>query len=153
MALAFARLAAIAAATLLFLVGATDKAGRAAARAGFGHAFSSCFLARVSKDSRMTLPCSGQTSLNTQKVARPVSLTAGLASDRAFLTVFPRISSAPLDSMVCFERWPCTSMYCLTCPIANARAGAVFSWKVCQNRAGNNRGFPDVCVMMDATAA
>lgn len=104
MALAFARLAAIAAATLVFLVFFGVTGGKPAANSGFGQTFSSCLRANGSKDSRMVAPRSGQTSSNTQKHMRALSLTAGLASDKDFLTDFSRISSPVEDSIACLER-------------------------------------------------
>lgn len=56
MALAFARLAAMAAATLDFFVAFGVVGGAATCRPGFGQALSSCFRAGPSRDSNMTEP-------------------------------------------------------------------------------------------------
>jgi hypothetical protein len=104
-ALAFARLAAIAAATLLFLLffGVTgDETIVAASRSG--QTFSSCLRATGSKDSRIALPRSRQTSSKTQKHKRALSLTPTLASAKDFLTDFSKISKPPEASITCFER-------------------------------------------------
>jgi hypothetical protein len=101
MALALARLAAIAAATLLFLalgvVGAVR--GRLAIASGFGHAFSSCLRAVGSRDSRIIVAQSCQTPSNAQNAPRAVSLTAGFGSAKPFFKDFSRISKPPADSM------------------------------------------------------
>ena len=83
-ALAFARLAAMAAATLLFF-GCTGAAtDRVASREGSGHAFSTALRAWLSKASRMTAPLSGHTDSNDQKAMRAFSRQDGFAS----LTLF-----------------------------------------------------------------
>jgi hypothetical protein len=103
-ALAFARLAAIAAATLLFLLFfgvAGDKTVATVSRSG--QDFSSCFRATASKDSRKTLPRSRHTFSKAQKHERALSLTPILASVKAFFTAFSKISKPPEVSIACFE--------------------------------------------------
>jgi hypothetical protein len=140
-AFAFARLAAIAAATLLFLpVLAVAAVGKVVAASGLGQAFSSCLRATESRDSRMTMPRSCHISSNTQKHTRELSLTAGLGSARAFFSDFSKIWRPPDDSMVFFERLPCTSRYFLICPTTNALAWTVFSWRVFQRSGKHMRG-------------
>jgi hypothetical protein len=104
MTLALARLAAMAAATLLFLLFLGVTGGKSAVACGFGHALSSCFRATESRDSNMTVPRSGHTPWKTQKQARALSLTPGLGSAKAFLNDLSRVSTPPEASMTCFER-------------------------------------------------
>lgn len=107
-AFAFARLAAIAAATLLFLVvGATT--GMAARASGFGHAFSSCLRSMLSWASRITRPLSGQTPWYAQNRLRALCRTPALASPMAFLTDLSSVSSMPVDSILLLARVACSS--------------------------------------------
>jgi hypothetical protein len=105
---AFARLAAIAAATLLFLLVLAVTVGKRAAFSGFGHVFSSCLRATESRVSKMALPRSCHTSSKTQKHSRVDSLTAGLGSTKDFFNDLSKICRPPEDSRRFFERWPWT---------------------------------------------
>lgn len=106
-ALAFARLAAIAAATLLFLAGfGVEGTKTAAASSGFGHAFSNCFRATESRPPSSVTPRSRQMPSKTQKQMRAFSRTAGLGSASAFFKDFSKISSPPEVSIACLDRWP-----------------------------------------------
>lgn len=110
MALAFARLAAIAAATLVFFVYLGVVGGiMAAAASGLGQTFSSCLRARESSPARITRPLSCQRFSKTQKQIRALSLTPTLASAKALFIAFSNISRPPEASMACFDRAPCTS--------------------------------------------
>ena len=102
-ALAFARLAAMAAATLDFLFGFGVLGNRAV---GFGHAFSSCFRAVASRVSIIALPRSCQIFSKSQNNNRADSLTAGLESAKARFKLFSSISREFDDSMATFERCP-----------------------------------------------
>lgn len=64
-AFAFTRLAAITAATLLFLVGETESIG-SDNKVGLGHAFSSCLRALLSKPPIIDVPLSFHTAFNIQ---------------------------------------------------------------------------------------
>lgn len=110
-ALAFARVAAIAAATLLFLTLGVSVVETAARLPGLGHALSSCFLATESKACRMSAPLSDQMPSKTQNIFRASSRTLGFGSPRVFLTAFSSKSTPPVDSIACFARIPCTSRY------------------------------------------
>ena len=89
MALAFARLAAMAAATLDFFTCGVATAGATSARScGSGHALSSCLRDIASSDSNSARPRSRHTPSNTQNVCRAVSLTAGFGSLRLFLNSY-----------------------------------------------------------------
>lgn len=103
-ALAFARLAAMAAATLDFLFG-FGVFGRIG-RFGFGHAFSSCFRALASRISIIPWPRSCQICSKSQNNNRADSLTAGLESAKARFKHFSSISREFDVSMAIFERWP-----------------------------------------------
>lgn len=106
-ALALARVAAIAAATLLFLVlGVSATVGATARLLGLGHALSSCFLAIESKASRITAPLSGHMPSKTQNIFRASSRTLGFGSPRVFFSAFSSNSTPPLDSIACFARIP-----------------------------------------------
>lgn len=89
-ALAFARLAAIAAATLDFLVAGCDElVGSSAMRAaasGVGHAFSKFFRLGASSDKSMTLARSDHTLSYAQNAPRADSRTPTFASCRALFT-------------------------------------------------------------------
>lgn len=101
----FARLAAIAAATLLFFaVGVVG--GSTGTASGSGQAFSSCLRAVASSDSRIGMALSRQTPWKAQKSPRPLSRTLGLGSASAFLRDFSIISTPPTDSMWVLERTP-----------------------------------------------
>ena len=106
MAFALARLAAIAAATLFFLLFLGVVGGKLANPSGLGHTFSTCFRAIESKVSRIAKPLSGQTSSKTQNNNRADSRTGGLVSLKAFFKDFSNVSRPPEDSMAFFERWP-----------------------------------------------
>lgn len=110
-ALAFARVAAIAAATLLFLALGVSAVERAVRLLGLGHALSSCFRAVGSNACRITAPLSGQMASKTQNIFRASSRTLGFGSPRAFLIAFSSRSTPPVDSMACLVRAPCTSRY------------------------------------------
>lgn len=103
-ALAFARLAAMAAAMLVFFAVCGVVAGNAAASWGSGHAFSSCLRASPSRDSSNARPRPRQTCSKTQKVERTLSLTPGFVSFRALFITFSIVSSEPVDSITCFDR-------------------------------------------------
>jgi hypothetical protein len=105
-ALAFARLAAMAAATLDFLFGFGVLGNIAVGRLRFGHAFSSCFRAVASKVSIITWPRSCQICSKSQNNNRADSLTAGLKSAKARFKLFSSISTEFDDSMATFERCP-----------------------------------------------
>lgn len=109
MALAFARLAAIAAATLFFFVFFGVVGGNADINSGLGQTFSTCLRASESSVSRIARPRSGQTSSKTQNNMRAFSLTAGFGSPNAFLRDFSNVSRPPDVSIAFFERWPWTS--------------------------------------------
>lgn len=114
-AFALARLAAIAAATLLFFAfGGEPALGMAASASGFGHAFSNCLRDAESRDCRIAEPRSGQIPWNNQNNCRALSRTPAFASPSAFLTIFSSRSIAPEASMTCVERVPCTSRYVFT---------------------------------------
>ena len=121
-ALAFARLAAIAAATLDFLFGFGVLGKVAAGRLGFGHAFSSCFRAVGSKVSIIASPRSCQICSKSQNNNRADSLTAGLESAKARFRDFSSISRQFDVSMAIFERCPWTSIYCLRWAMTKVRA-------------------------------
>jgi hypothetical protein len=108
-AFAFARLAAIAAAILVFFVVGVEGWVIAAATSGLGQTFSSCFLARESSVPRTASPRSCHTPSKTQKHMRALSLTPTLASARALFMHFSKISAPPDDSITPFDRAPCTS--------------------------------------------
>ncbi len=109
MAFALARLAAIAAATLLFLVlGGVVVVGTPASASGLGHAFSNCLRDVESRDCRIVDPRSGQIAWNTQNMCRAPSRTAAWGSASAFLTNFSKRSIPPY-SMAWDERAPWTS--------------------------------------------
>jgi hypothetical protein len=79
-ALALARLAAIAAATLgFFLTSSTGVMGVQAS--GFGFAFSSCFLAVASSCSAIASALAGQTGSKVQKQVRASGRTPGFGSE------------------------------------------------------------------------
>ena len=102
-ALALARLAAIAAATLLFFkLGVVG--GRSVTTFGSGHTFSNCFRAVASNASIITVALSCHTLSKTQNVPRALSRTAGLGSPSAFFTDFSSSSNPPADSMYDFDR-------------------------------------------------
>lgn len=102
-AFAFARLAAIAAATLLFFkLGVVG--GRSTTTLGSGHAFSNCFRAVASNPSMITVALSCHTLSKTQNVPRALSRTVGLGSPSAFFTDFSSSSNPPADSMYDFDR-------------------------------------------------
>jgi len=103
-ALAFARLAAMAAATLLFFVWGVATTGIVAKTSGLGQTFSTCFLATLSRVSSIALPRSGQMASKTQKTLRAVSRTPAFGSARAFLRHLSRISIPPAASTACFDR-------------------------------------------------
>lgn len=106
-AFAFARLAAIAAATLLFLgTGVLELVDVFVMSSGSGHAFSSCLRAVLSRLFIMTVLLSRHTLSNAQKAARATSLVPGLGSARPFLRHFSRVSTPPALSIVCLERAP-----------------------------------------------
>jgi hypothetical protein len=108
MALAFARLAAIAAATLLFL-GAVEEVGVEAIglmASGLGHAFSSCFFDEESSLLITKAPLSGQIELKVQKDALAFSRTVAFASPSPFWIDFSRVSRPPLASMAALDREP-----------------------------------------------
>ena len=105
-ALAFARLAAMAAATLVFFDATGVEGGSMGCAVGLGHAFSSCFLATASRPSKMARPRSCQMPSKTQNKTRADSLEAGFASARAFFKNFSRVSSIFDASTAFFERWP-----------------------------------------------
>jgi hypothetical protein len=105
-ALAFARLAAMAAATLDFLFGFGVLGKAAVGGLGFGHAFSSCFRAVASKVSIIAWPRSCQMSSKSQNNNRADSLTAGLESAKARFKDFSSISREFDVSMAIFERRP-----------------------------------------------
>ena len=108
MALALARLAAMAAATLDFFTwGVAATVGSPARSSGLGHAFSSCLRELASRDSSNARPRSRHTSSNTQNAWRAVSFTAGFGSLRPFLRHFSNVSTPPMASMACFARCPC----------------------------------------------
>lgn len=115
-ALAFARLAAIAAATLLFF--AAGVIGAMMTFAPFGHAFSNCFLAVLSNETMMIAPLSFQIPSKTQKAAREASRTAGLLSARPLLMDFSRGSNA---SVAYFIFCPCASRNTLMWPAPYCR--------------------------------
>lgn len=110
MAFAFARLAAIAAAMLVFLVAFGVTGGMiAAAASGLGHAFSSCFRATASKVPKITSPLSCQMASKIQKHLRAFSRTAGFASPNALLRHFSNNSKPPEFSIACLARTPLMS--------------------------------------------
>jgi hypothetical protein len=123
MARALARLAAMAAATLLFFgpvsVGATVTATSVlcASVESTGQAFSTALRVTVSIAANMTVARAGQIVLNDQNVARPVSRTPGFWSDKLFFVSCSIVSAWPEDSHAVRERAPWTSMYVLTCDI------------------------------------
>lgn len=104
MALALARLAAIAAATLFFFVFFGVAGGKAEISSGLGQTFSICLRASGSSDSRMARPRLCQISSKIQNKSRAVSLTAGLGSANAFLRDFSSVSRPPDVSIAVFER-------------------------------------------------
>lgn len=106
MAFALARLAAIAAATLFFLVVLGVEGGKTANSSGLGHTFSTCLRARGSRVSNIANPLSGQTSSKTQNSNRAVSRTGGLVSLKARFKDFSNVSRPPEASMTFFERCP-----------------------------------------------
>ena len=103
-AFALARLAAIAAATLDFFEGFGVVGGRGDSASWFGQALSSCFRAVASRVSIITTPRSCQIFVKTQNKTRADSRTAGVGSDRAFLSNFSKVSSIFEVSMAFFER-------------------------------------------------
>jgi hypothetical protein len=105
-AFALARLAAIAEATLFFLVFLGVEGGKLANSSGLGHTFSTCLRARGSKVSKIAKPLSGQTSSKTQNSNRAVSRTGGLVSLKALFRDFSSVSRPPEPSMAFFERCP-----------------------------------------------
>lgn len=106
-AFAFARLAAIAAATLVFLVFLGVVGGRMADAAnGSGQTFSSCFRARESRVPRIANPRSCHTDSKTQKQTRACSLTPMLASAKDLFMHFSKISAPPDDSIMFLDRVP-----------------------------------------------
>lgn len=113
-AFAFALLAAIAAAILVFFVFFGVVGGSTVSiTSGFGQDFSSCFRATESRDARIASPRSRHTSSKTQKHTRALSRTAGFGSASARFTDFSRSSSPLEDSMALLARCPCTSRYFL----------------------------------------
>lgn len=106
MAFALARLAAIAAATLFFLLFLGVEGVKFANSPGLGHTFSTCLRAIGSKVSRIAKPLSGQTPSKTQNSSRADSRTGGLVSLKAFFKDFSSVSSPPEDSTAFFERCP-----------------------------------------------
>lgn len=116
MAFAFALLAAIAAATLLFLdaaLGGTGVATSSGTASGLGQAFSSCFRDEESRVAIKAAPRSGQSSWNCQKTRRVVSRTATLGSPKAFFTDFSNSSRPPEDSIAALDRCPWVVRYIL----------------------------------------
>jgi hypothetical protein len=106
-AFALARLAAMTAATLVFLPFGIGAEGMTTVAAfGSGHTFSSCLRAVLSSDSNIACPRSGHTRRKTQKQTRADSRTAGLASASDFLTIFSKRSEPPLLSMAGLARAP-----------------------------------------------
>lgn len=106
MALAFALLAAIAAAMLDFLGTLGVAEAIPPMSSGLGHALSSCFLAVPSKASSIAKAQSCHTASKDQNMTLAVSLTAGFGSASAFLTDFSRTSRPPVASMEFFARAP-----------------------------------------------
>lgn len=101
-ALALARLAAIAAATLgFFLTSSTGVIGVQAP--GFGLAFSSCFLAEASSCSASTKAFAGQTGSKVQKHVRATGRTPGLGSESVLWRDLVIMSTPPLLSIACFD--------------------------------------------------
>lgn len=116
-ALALARLAAIAAEILLFFVGGTESVD-SDNKLLSGHAFSSCFRAIESSPAMIAVPLSFHTTFSNQYACRAFSRTPGLGSPSAFFMELTNVSRPPEVSMAClaFEAW--TSMYVLMCPEA-----------------------------------
>lgn len=106
MAFALARLAAIAAATLFFLLFLGVEGAKVANSSGLGHTFSTCLRAIESNVSKIAKPLSGQTSSKIQNNNRAVSRTGGLISLRAFFNDFSSVSRPPEPSRAFFERCP-----------------------------------------------
>ena len=113
MALAFARLAAIAAAILDFFGACAAGISSPPTAEGLGQAFSSCFLADPSRLFKITIALSGQTEWNVQNMARLFSRTAGLGSAKAFLTDFSSSSKLLEESILALTREPWISRNCL----------------------------------------
>jgi hypothetical protein len=105
MIFAFARLAAMAAATLDFFE-TFGVEGKATGKSEEGHAFSNCLRALESNAFKTTMPRSFQMLANTQNSARATSLTPGLGSANDFFTAFSMVSRLPEASMACLERCP-----------------------------------------------
>lgn len=107
---AFARLAAIAAATLLFFGAACDEPDAStdirAAASGSGHAFSRFLRLGVSRALRINFARSDHTLSKVQKAPRAASRTPMLGSWRAFFTIWSRRSAFPEASMTPLDRAP-----------------------------------------------
>jgi hypothetical protein len=153
-ALALARLAAIAAAMLLFFVaGVGAPVDIDACPPGFGLAFSIALRFVASCASRIACARSGQSASNAQKATRPPWRALGFESASALRSVLSRGSSMPVDSIECRARAPCVSRYLVRCSATYARPCGTLSCKAFENSEMTTRGVGVVYAKMVVTDA